>query len=62
MFDSLIVKLSSLPDETNVYCGHEYAIPNLQYAFHAEPENLDVKNKLEWAKVSVFVAELFHYT
>ena len=32
-------KLSALPPETLVYCGHEYTVKNLQFALTAEPEN-----------------------
>lgn len=31
--------LSSLPDSTLVYPGHEYTTSNLKFAAHAEPEN-----------------------
>ena len=32
-------KLEALPDETQVYCGHEYTQPNGRYALVAEPDN-----------------------
>jgi hydroxyacylglutathione hydrolase len=32
-------KLSSLPGETRVYCGHEYTLSNLRFAEAAEPGN-----------------------
>jgi hydroxyacylglutathione hydrolase len=38
MFDSL-GKLMALPDETGVYCAHEYTESNGRYALTAEPEN-----------------------
>ena len=38
MFDSL-GKLSSLPDETRLYCAHEYTLSNGKFAAHAEPAN-----------------------
>lgn len=41
--------LSSLPDSTLVYCGHEYTQSNLRFAAHVEPENKDIKAKAEWA-------------
>ena len=31
MFDSL-KKISSYPQETKVYCGHEYTLSNLKFA------------------------------
>ncbi len=35
-------RLASLPDETNVYCGHEYTQRNLEFAATLEPENRDI--------------------
>ena len=32
-------KLSALPDETLVYCGHEYTVNNLKFALAVEPDN-----------------------
>lgn len=31
--------LKALPDETRVYCGHEYTQANLRFALHVEPDN-----------------------
>ena len=50
MHVALNEKLSHLPHETNVYCGHEYTVQNLTFALHVEPENTHVQEKLEWAK------------
>lgn len=38
MFHSL-GKLTSLPDDTRVYCGHEYTLANIQFAKAVEPGN-----------------------
>jgi hydroxyacylglutathione hydrolase len=38
MHDSL-TRLSRLPDDTRVYCGHEYTLSNIRFARAAEPEN-----------------------
>ena len=32
-------KLAKLPDETAVYCGHEYTLANISFARLVEPEN-----------------------
>lgn len=32
-------RLASLPDETRVYCGHEYTESNLAFALAVEPDN-----------------------
>ena len=39
-----------LPDDMRVFCGHEYTESNLRFAAHVEPDNEDVKRKLEWAE------------
>src|SRR5579885_402652 len=38
MFASL-QKLAALPDDTNIYCGHEYTFDNLRFAEIVEPGN-----------------------
>lgn len=38
MYDSL-TRLSRLPDDTRVYCGHEYTLSNIRFARVAEPDN-----------------------
>jgi hydroxyacylglutathione hydrolase len=32
-------KLAALPDETLVYCGHEYTLANIGFAKAVEPDN-----------------------
>jgi hydroxyacylglutathione hydrolase len=49
MHSALISKLSALPDNTKVYCGHEYTVNNLKFAKTVEPENPDLVAKTEWA-------------
>ncbi|NJO79051.1 MAG: hydroxyacylglutathione hydrolase [Cyanobacteria bacterium RM1_2_2] len=38
MIDSL-GKLRSLPDQTRVWCAHEYTLKNLQFALSVDPQN-----------------------
>jgi hydroxyacylglutathione hydrolase len=38
MFNSL-AKLAALPDQTQIYCGHEYTLSNLKFALAIEPQN-----------------------
>jgi hydroxyacylglutathione hydrolase len=45
-----MVKLMALPDDTRVYCGHEYTVKNLQFALTLEPSNAKVQAKLQWAQ------------
>ena len=41
MFKSLN-KLKQLPENTKVYCGHEYTKSNLRFSIEVEPENNDL--------------------
>jgi len=45
MFESL-QKLNALPENTTIYCAHEYTLANLKYAAFAEPDNSDVQSRL----------------
>lgn len=38
-------KIAALPNETLVYCAHEYTVANLKFASAVEPENIAIKNK-----------------
>ncbi|HEU4623064.1 MAG TPA: hydroxyacylglutathione hydrolase [Burkholderiaceae bacterium] len=38
-------RLSALPDETQVYCAHEYTLANLRFARVVEPDNLAIANR-----------------
>lgn len=42
--------LGNLPNDTKVYCGHEYTVNNLKFALSVEPTNSDIKTKLQWAQ------------
>ncbi len=46
MFEALHEKLGRLPDDSRVYCGHEYTQSNLTFAAHLEPGNAAVREKL----------------
>jgi hydroxyacylglutathione hydrolase len=46
MWDSLH-KLASLPDDTLVYCGHDYTLENYEFASGIEPANRIVKERLD---------------
>ena len=46
MHDSLM-KLAALPDDTMIYCGHEYTEDNLRFSHAVEPTNDDIKKRLE---------------
>ncbi len=55
MYESLNVTLSALPDDTLVYCGHEYTASNLRFAAHVEPGNAAISAKV--ARVAALRAE-----
>ncbi|MBU1693530.1 MAG: hydroxyacylglutathione hydrolase [Verrucomicrobia bacterium] len=38
--------LATLPGETQVFCGHDYAVENMQFALELEPDNPDVRRRL----------------
>ncbi|HXG52665.1 MAG TPA: hydroxyacylglutathione hydrolase [candidate division Zixibacteria bacterium] len=40
-------KLAALPDDTKVYCGHEYTETNLRFALTLEPRNYKLAAKYE---------------
>lgn len=46
MFDNMR-KLEALPEETSVYCAHEYTLSNAKFAAHADPENQAIAERLE---------------
>ncbi len=43
-------KLAALPDDTQVYCGHEYTVKNLAFALTLEPGNRALAAKHQWAQ------------
>ena len=52
MFESLN-KIKSLPEETKVYCGHEYTLNNLKFCIKYNPENRNLKKKAENIKKKI---------
>jgi hydroxyacylglutathione hydrolase len=49
MFESLN-KIRCLPQETKVYCGHEYTLNNLKFCIQYNSENQNLKKKAEIIK------------
>ncbi|KAK7402239.1 hypothetical protein VNO78_14343 [Psophocarpus tetragonolobus] len=41
---SSLKKIMSLPDDTNIYCGHEYTLNNTKFALSIEPENEELQS------------------
>jgi hydroxyacylglutathione hydrolase len=49
MLDSLDA-LAALPDDTRIFCGHEYTLANLRFAHAVEPHNADISQHSEWVE------------
>jgi len=45
MYQSLM-QLCALPDDTQIYCAHEYTLSNLRFAAAVEPDNPHIKQRL----------------
>ncbi|MBH8572997.1 hydroxyacylglutathione hydrolase [Nostocaceae cyanobacterium CENA369] len=50
MVDSLN-KLRSLPDDTHVWCAHEYTLNNLRFALTVDSENTELQRRFNEVKV-----------
>ncbi len=46
LFNS-VRRLGQLDDKTRIFCGHNYAETNLEFALSIEPDNADAKRKLD---------------
>lgn len=51
MVDSLS-QIRSLPDDTHVWCAHEYTLNNLRFALTVDKDNSDLQNRYERVKAS----------
>jgi len=49
MFLSL-QKIAALPDDTLIYCAHEYTLANLKFALHLDPDNIALQARMEQAR------------
>lgn len=45
-----VEKVANLPEDTVLYCGHEYTVANAEFAMTIEPENEALKARLEEVK------------
>lgn len=45
MHDSLR-KIAALPDDTQIYCAHEYTLANLRFAHAVEPDNRAIEERI----------------
>jgi hydroxyacylglutathione hydrolase len=44
-------KLSQLPDETWIYCAHEYTLSNLSFALAVEPDNPVLQSRIQQTRL-----------
>ena len=49
MFESLNF-FKTLPQGTNIYCGHEYTLKNSEFCLKHDPNNLNLKKKIQKIK------------
>ena len=52
MFNSL-KKIKELPKDTQIYCGHEYTLQNSKFCESNDPDNSNLKNKIEEIKEKI---------
>lgn len=50
LYESVAFKLRTLDDDIRIFCGHDYAEKNLNFALDIEPDNTDARKKLEEIK------------
>lgn len=46
LYVSITKKIMTLPDDTKIFCGHEYSINNLKFALTVDPLNKKINNKI----------------
>ena len=52
MFSSL-KKIKELPKDTQIYCGHEYTLQNSKFCESNDPDNSNLKSKIEEIKEKI---------
>ena len=52
MFDSLL-KLKELPQNTKVFCGHEYTLQNSKFCIAHDDDNKNLKTKINDIKIKL---------
>ena len=48
VFWQSLSKIKQLPDNTTIYCGHEYTLSNVKFALSIHPENQDLQKYALW--------------
>ena len=50
VFWKSLSKIKQLPEETIIYCGHEYTLSNVKFALSINPDNPDLQKYANWVK------------
>ena len=53
MFESLS-KTKNLPNDTKIYCGHEYTLQNSNFCIKHDSQNLNLQNKITSIKEKLY--------
>lgn len=43
-------RIAQLPEDTRIFCAHEYTLSNLQFALHLEPDNQQIQQRYQEVK------------
>ena len=50
VFWESLSKIKQLPEETTIYCGHEYTLSNVKFALSIHPDNQDLQKYANWVE------------
>jgi hydroxyacylglutathione hydrolase len=50
MMHASVMRLAALPEDTRVYCGHEYTLANARFALTVDPDNVALKQRIAQAE------------
>ena len=50
VFWESLSKIKQLPEETTIYCGHEYTLSNVKFALSIYPDNQDLQKYANWVE------------
>jgi hydroxyacylglutathione hydrolase len=50
LFWQSLSKIKKLPEDTTIYCGHEYTLSNVKFALSIHPENQDLHKYALWTE------------
>jgi len=50
VFWESLSKIKQLPEETTIYCGHEYTLSNVRFALSIHPDNQDLQKYANWVE------------